>query len=60
MANVVGIADAAPPRQARELFEELSAQLDDIQERLDGFVEGELAAFNERIRESGIPAVVVD
>ena len=58
VASVVGIADAAPPRQARELFDELSAQLDDIQGRLDRFAERELAAFNERVRESGIPAVV--
>ena len=59
VASVVGIADAAPPRQAGELFEDLSGQLDDIQGRLDRFTETELAGFNERVRESGIPAVVV-
>ena len=60
VASVVGIADAAPPRQAGELFEDLSAQLDDIQGRLDRFAERELAAFNEQVRESGLPAVMVD
>ena len=60
VASVVGIADAAPPRQARELFDDLSAQLDEIQGRLDRFAETELAGFNERVRESGLPAVAAD
>ena len=58
LASVVAIADAAPPQQARDLFEDLSTQLDEVLVRLDRLIAEDVAAFNEAIENSDMPAVV--
>ncbi len=57
LADVVGSADAAPTRQARQVFDELRARVDAQLARLYELVKRELAEFNRLIRESGVPAV---
>jgi len=58
LADVVGSADAAPTKQARDVFDELSARVDAQLGRLRELVERDVAEFNRLIRESGVPAVV--
>lgn len=58
LAGVVASADAAPTRQARDVFAELSARVEELLERLRGIVETDVAAFNALIQEAGVPAIV--
>ena len=53
----VDSADYAPPRQALEVFEQLSAQLDGHVERVNTELGGKVAAFNETIRGLGLGAL---
>ncbi|MCY4020245.1 MAG: glycosyl hydrolase [Chloroflexi bacterium] len=53
----VDSADYAPPRQALEVFEQLSAQLDGHVERVNTDLGGKVAAFNETIRGLGLGAL---
>jgi hypothetical protein len=57
LMGVVASADAAPTRQAREVFVMLSAQADTQLARLRALQDGELAAVNTLIREASLPAV---
>ncbi len=50
-------ADYAPPRQAREVFGELSAQLDATRARLEEVKSGEVRALNDAIAAAGLPVV---
>lgn len=52
-------ADFAPPRQAREVFAQLSAQLDDLRQRFDNLQQRELAALNSAIQAAELPIVGV-
>jgi len=53
----VDSADYAPPRQAVEVFEQLSAQLDGHIERVNTDLGEKVAAFNETIRGLGLGAL---
>ncbi len=55
--NSVDSADYAPPRQAIEVFQQLSAELDDHVERVRTVLGEKVAAFNETIRELGLGAL---
>jgi hypothetical protein len=50
-------ADYAPPQQAREVFAELTGQLDAIDERLDGLRTGSIADLNAAIAQSGATVI---
>ena len=50
-------ADYAPPQQAREVFAELTGQLDDIAERLEALKTGAITELNAAIAQSGAPAI---
>ena len=58
LSGVVASADAAPTRQAREVFEDLSASLDTQLQRLRQLITTEVAAFNTLIRDSQVPAIM--
>ncbi|CAN5549932.1 hypothetical protein BH09CHL1_BH09CHL1_16680 [soil metagenome] len=50
-------ADYAPPKQAVDVFAELSAQLDGLSNRLDSLSTGAIAELNSAIEEAGLPTV---
>jgi hypothetical protein len=55
---VVASADAAPTRQACEVYDELAARTDTLMKQWRELLDTEVAAFNTLIREQGVPAVV--
>ena len=55
--EVVASADAAPPVQARQVFEDLSNRVDTQLHRLGELLITEVAAFNTLISEIGVPAI---
>jgi photosystem II stability/assembly factor-like uncharacterized protein len=59
LAGVVASADARPTDQAVALFGELSFQADEQLKRLKTIFTAEIAAFNRRIKEAGIPAIII-
>ena len=59
LTSVVAVADFAPPKQAYELFEELSSQIDAQLDQLKSVIEEDVAAFNNLINEASLPAVVI-
>lgn len=59
LTSVVSGADAAPPKQAYEVFEYLSKQVDEQLTRLESLLETDLAAFNDMLKGAEVPAVVV-
>jgi photosystem II stability/assembly factor-like uncharacterized protein len=54
----VSSADAAPTRQEHELFAELAARVDEYQQRLQDLIDTDVTAFNARIRDLQVPALV--
>jgi phenylalanyl-tRNA synthetase alpha subunit len=58
LAGVVASADAAPTRQAYELFADLVARIDVQLRRLQELIETDVAAFNGLMRESDVPALI--
>jgi hypothetical protein len=58
LSGVVASADAAPTRQARQVFEELSLYLAGQLQRLSELINTDVAAFNKLIREASVPAIV--
>ena len=59
LMGVVASADAAPTRQAREVFAALSEQAGAQIARLRVLRDGELAAINALIRAANMPAIAV-
>ena len=57
LSNVVDSADAAPTRQAQELFAELKARTDAQIGRWKEALSTDVSALNELMRKEGIPAV---
>ncbi len=53
----VDSADYAPPKQAREVFAQLSAELDGHVDAVKGVLGEKVGSFNEAIRELGLGAV---
>ena len=60
LAPVVSSTDAAPTRQSYEVFEELSAGLDEQLGRLRNLIEADLVSFEELVRETGVSLVDPD
>jgi photosystem II stability/assembly factor-like uncharacterized protein len=58
LAAVVASGEAAPTRQARQVFDDLSARVAAQLQRLRELVETDVAAFNTMIREASVPAIV--
>jgi hypothetical protein len=54
----VASADGAPTRQSYDVFRELSARIDQQLIQLQQVMAQDVAAFNELIHTSGIPAVI--
>jgi hypothetical protein len=59
LAGVVGGADAPPTAQDVQVFDELSAELKVQLDRLKAVLETDVPAFNRRVREMEVPALVV-
>jgi hypothetical protein len=58
LTSVVASADVAPTRQGYEVFHDLSTRIDQQLIQLQGVIDADVAAFNELIRTSAIPAIV--
>jgi hypothetical protein len=58
LGGVVSSADAAPTRQEYELYDDLVARIDAQLQRLQEIIDTDVKAFNDRIRQSAIPAVI--
>jgi photosystem II stability/assembly factor-like uncharacterized protein len=58
LVSVVASADAAPTRQAREVFELVSGQIDEQLAQLKEIFETDLASFNTLVREANVAAIV--
>ena len=58
LVPVVSAGDARPTRQSYEVFNELSAGVDDQLGRLRPLVDTDVAAFAELVRQLGVPALV--
>ncbi len=58
LSAVVASAQAAPTRQTYELFEDLSQRIDVQLQRLREIINTDVAAFNELMGESGVPAII--
>jgi hypothetical protein len=53
----VDSADYAPPRQARDVFTQLVAELNDLDERFGTVLNGRLPALNHALSGAGLPAI---
>jgi hypothetical protein len=58
LTSVVASADGAPTQQAYEVFHDLSGRIDQQLIQLQEVIDADVAAFNELIRTSAIPAIV--
>ena len=58
LAGVVSSADAAPTRQAQQVFEELSARVDAQMQQLRELIATDVAAFDKLIRDAKVPTIV--
>ena len=58
LTSVVASADAVPTQQSYEVFNELSARIDEQVERLKEVTSTDVTAFNKLIQGLGLPAVV--
>jgi hypothetical protein len=58
LTSVVASADAVPPKQAYEVFEDLSGRTDEQLRRLRAVLESDVPAFNTAVREAALPAVL--
>jgi photosystem II stability/assembly factor-like uncharacterized protein len=57
LMSVLSSADAAPPRQAVLVHEELAGRARRELDRLQAVIERDVAAFNSLVRDAGLPAV---
>jgi photosystem II stability/assembly factor-like uncharacterized protein len=58
LTSVVASADGAPTQQSYDVFHDLSTRIDQQLIRLQEVVERDVAAFNDLIRQSAIPAII--
>jgi hypothetical protein len=58
LSSVVASADAAPTRQAYEVFDDLSAKIDQQLKRWQHLLESDIANFNQLVRNAEVPAIV--
>jgi photosystem II stability/assembly factor-like uncharacterized protein len=59
LSSVAATADAAPTRQALDVFQELSARADREIGRWHALRDGEVAAFGQLVVRTGIPSIAV-
>ena len=59
LGSIVGSADAAPTEQSYTLYDELAGKIDAQLQRLSQVMTTDLKAFNNLVRTSDIPAVIV-
>jgi len=59
LISIVSSADAAPPQQAYDVFEHLSAQVDEQLTQLQAVLDEDVAEFNKMLKEADVPAVVM-
>ena len=59
LLSVVGSCDAAPTAQSYDVYNHLSSQIDEQLELLDGLLGDDIAAFNDLVQQSEVPAIVV-
>ncbi len=59
LAGIVSSADARPTDQSYILFDELSALADEQIKKLEGILEADLPVMNEKVKEAGIPAILI-
>jgi hypothetical protein len=59
LAGSVARGDAAPTDQAYEVYEDLTSRIDEQLEKLKAILGTDLATFNQLVRDSAVPAVVV-
>ena len=59
LARVVASADARPTKQSYDVFNELSAQLDQQLTALDKIIKEEVPKFNDLVRQQNVPAVIL-
>lgn len=57
LAGMVGNADAAPTKQAGQLFESLAEQVDTHISALNTVLDKDVAAFNKLVAGAGVPAI---
>src|SRR5436190_779768 len=58
LAAVIAGVQAAPTKQAYELYEDLSHRIDVQLRRLKEVIDTDVAAFNQLMSESGVPAII--
>ena len=58
LSKVVDIDDFGPTKQAYDVFDDLSARIDQQLESLKGIVGSDVPAFNELVSGLGLPAIV--
>ena len=58
LVAVVASADFAPPKQAGEVFQDLSSRIDTEIKALEGVVERDVSQFINLVEELGIPAII--
>jgi hypothetical protein len=56
LMSVLASADAAPPRQAVQVYEELAGRARRELDRLQALVTSDVAAFDGLVRQAGLPA----
>jgi hypothetical protein len=59
LGGIVASADTAPTEQSFALYEELVTKIDAQLRQLNQIMTGDLKAFNQLVRSSDIPAVIV-
>ncbi len=58
LSGTVASADAPPTRQARLLFDDLSARIATLTRQLSEIIDTDIAAFNTRVHEASLPAII--
>jgi photosystem II stability/assembly factor-like uncharacterized protein len=58
LASVVSSADAKPTDSSAVYYKQIRGELDGILKELQAVLDGDLAAFNRRVAQAGIPPVV--
>ena len=59
LMSVVASADARPPQQAYDVFDQLSTQLDEQLQLLDGVLGDDIAALNDQIKAADIAPIAI-
>ena len=59
LTSVVSCVDAAPPKQAYDVFEHLSGMVDEQLSKLQSLIEADVAEFNAVVNAANLPAVGV-